>query len=114
MIVMLILIALFNKNIKDQMGVSGYNNSLESMRGIFMAFGPSFKKDVTMRAFSAVNVYSLACSILSLDCHENNGTMAIFEPYLNSANRLFRLDFVSSSSLSAISLSLATIWLTFY
>ncbi|CAF0962147.1 unnamed protein product [Brachionus calyciflorus] len=63
-------------------GGHGYLANLTSMRAIFIAQGPSFKKG-KMNSFENVNVYALMCQLLDIICHSNNGTIQIFEPFLN-------------------------------
>jgi predicted AlkP superfamily pyrophosphatase or phosphodiesterase len=45
----------------------GFDNQLKSMQGIFIAHGPSFRKGITVPAFSCVQVYPLMTHILGLD-----------------------------------------------
>jgi hypothetical protein len=64
--------------------------SLVSMRGIFLAKGPSFKENVLISPIKNVDVYPLLCKLLDLnsDCHPNNGSLENFLPAFkqNSSN----------------------------
>lgn len=54
-------------------GSHGYDNDLESMRGIFLARGPAFRKGVVVDSFSAVDVYPLMAEILGVAPAPNDG-----------------------------------------
>ncbi|RNA09245.1 alkaline phosphatase family [Brachionus plicatilis] len=68
-------------------GAHGYASNLTSMRAIFMAHGPNIKPG-RIEGFRNVNVYPLMCSLMNINCNPNNGSIAIFEPYIekNSTN----------------------------
>jgi len=51
---------------KSVWGAHGYNNSLPNMHPIFMAIGPSFKRNFTVDSVRTIDVYSLVCHILNL------------------------------------------------
>ncbi|RWS04330.1 ectonucleotide pyrophosphatase/phosphodiesterase family member 5-like isoform X2 [Dinothrombium tinctorium] len=58
-------------------GVHGYNNSLFSMRPLFLASGPAFKKQfIYDNLFENIDLYPLMCKILDLNLAEfpSNGT----------------------------------------
>jgi hypothetical protein len=64
---------------RKQKGTHGYNNSLESMRAIFMARGPNFQVNKTLEPFQNIHVYSLMCQLLEINCQPNNGSFKTFE-----------------------------------
>ena len=56
-------------------GNHGYNNSLDSMRPLFIAYGPSFRSGFTLsNRFENVDLYPLMSYILGFKPHANNGT----------------------------------------
>jgi hypothetical protein len=66
-----------------QRGAHGYDPSVESMRGIFIAAGPAFKRGVTVPAFENVHVYDALASALGVTPEANDGDRTI-------ANRVMR------------------------
>ncbi len=54
-------------------GAHGYDNSLVSMRAIFLAHGAAFKKNYSAEPFENIQVYNLMCKILSLTPAKNDG-----------------------------------------
>jgi predicted AlkP superfamily pyrophosphatase or phosphodiesterase len=54
-------------------GGHGYDNDLVSMRAIFVAQGPRFKRGYLAKPFEAVDVYELMCKILGLKPAPNDG-----------------------------------------
>lgn len=67
-------------------GNHGYNNSLESMRPLFIASGPAFRKGLKFEEeFENTNLYPLFCYVLELLPLKNfpsNGTLAALSPIL--------------------------------
>lgn len=57
-------------------GAHGYDNSLESMRAIFIARGEAFKTNFVSEPFSNVHVYELMCKILNLKPAKNDGDLS--------------------------------------
>lgn len=55
-------------------GAHGYDNSLESMRAIFIAHGVAFKKGKVVEPFENVNIYHIMTRILGLKPAKNDGT----------------------------------------
>jgi predicted AlkP superfamily pyrophosphatase or phosphodiesterase len=55
-------------------GAHGYDNQLRSMRAIFVARGPSFRKGITIGPFPNVNVYDIMASVLYLKPARNDGS----------------------------------------
>ncbi|GAB6195124.1 alkaline phosphatase family protein [Lysobacter xanthus] len=63
-------------------GSHGYDPSLPSMRAIFVAEGPSFRRGVELPTFDNVDVYPLLARLLGVAPRPNDGTLATFEPAL--------------------------------
>jgi len=69
-------------------GMHGYESSLDDMRAIFLAQGPSFQKKVnyTMEPFANTELYDVMCRILKIKPAPNNSTAngrALFDKVLN-------------------------------
>ncbi|ORX82371.1 Phosphodiest-domain-containing protein [Anaeromyces robustus] len=69
-------------------GIHGYENSLDDMKAIFLAKGPSFQKKVnyTLEPFSNTELYDVMCRILKIKPAPNNSTSngrALFDKVLN-------------------------------
>jgi predicted AlkP superfamily pyrophosphatase or phosphodiesterase len=58
-------------------GRHGYDNALPSMRTIFIARGPAFRRGVRIPEFSNVDVYALLTRVLGLTPAPNDGSLAI-------------------------------------
>jgi len=56
-------------------GAHGYDNAYESMRAIFIAAGPAFRKNFLAEPFENVEVYNLMCRILGLRPAPNDGNL---------------------------------------
>jgi hypothetical protein len=54
-------------------GQHGYDQGIMSMRGIFVAAGPSFKAGVTVPAFENVHVYGVLARVLGVTPSANDG-----------------------------------------
>lgn len=54
-------------------GAHGYDNAIQSMQAIFVAYGAAFKKDYTTEPFENIQVYNLMCKILGLTPAKNDG-----------------------------------------
>lgn len=60
-----------------------------SMRPIFFARGPAFKKNLEFsEAFEVINVYPLACHLLGIEPAPNNGSLTNVRFILNGSMRL--------------------------
>ena len=55
-------------------GSHGYDDALLSMRGVFVAAGPSFRPGVTVPAFRNVHVYPLLAEVLGITPAPNEGS----------------------------------------
>ena len=56
-------------------GDHGYYNNQSSMFPIFIAHGPGFKQNYTIKSFFNVDIYPLMCFLLGIDPGVNNGTL---------------------------------------
>lgn len=74
-----------NYSAKTLNGNHGFPNQLESMRAIFLARGPDFKKNVKMGSFENTDVYSLLCRLINIQCHESDGSINPFLPILETS-----------------------------
>jgi predicted AlkP superfamily pyrophosphatase or phosphodiesterase len=54
-------------------GDHGYDPSLRSMHGIFVAHGPAFRHGITLPAVENVHVYNLLCAVLGVTPAPNSG-----------------------------------------
>jgi predicted AlkP superfamily pyrophosphatase or phosphodiesterase len=54
-------------------GAHGYDNRLRTMRAIFIAHGPAFKRHTTIKAFPNVDVYNVLTRVLHLKPATNDG-----------------------------------------
>lgn len=61
---------------KNVRGAHGYDNQLVSMRAIFIARGPAFRRHAVVKAFPNVNVYNIMARVLRLTPAKNDGTPA--------------------------------------
>ena len=82
-------------------GNHGYNNSLSSMRGIFVAHGPHFQKGLDIQDMNIINLYELMCHILQITPHPNNGSLSSVI-YMLSENHHSLLSLVKSSTVLTI------------
>ena len=53
----------------------GYDHTLESMKGVFVADGPSFKDGAVVPSFQNIHLYALMSHILGLAPAPNDGTI---------------------------------------
>jgi predicted AlkP superfamily pyrophosphatase or phosphodiesterase len=63
-------------------GQHGYDVGAASMRGVFVAAGPSFKEGVTVPAFANVHVYEALARALGVPPAPNDGDPAIAQSLL--------------------------------
>jgi predicted AlkP superfamily pyrophosphatase or phosphodiesterase len=63
--------------IRGQRGTHGYDPQLVSMRAVFIAAGPAFKRGVTVAPFENVNVYDALATILGVTPAPNDGDPAV-------------------------------------
>ncbi len=65
------------RRIRGAGGQHGYDPSVMSMRGLFVAAGPAFKRGVTVPAFENVHVYNALAMAMDLTPAPNDGDPAI-------------------------------------
>jgi predicted AlkP superfamily pyrophosphatase or phosphodiesterase len=58
-------------------GTHGYDPTLPSMHGLFIATGPRLRSGVSVKAFKNIHVYDLMCAVLGLTPAKNDGDPAI-------------------------------------
>ncbi len=56
-------------------GAHGYDNADSTMRALFIASGPAFRRGVVTEPFSNLHVYELVCRILGLRAAANDGSL---------------------------------------
>ncbi|HUR59752.1 MAG TPA: alkaline phosphatase family protein, partial [Opitutaceae bacterium] len=54
-------------------GDHGYDPSVRSMHGIFIAHGPAFRRGAEISAVENIHVYNLLCAVLKLKPASNDG-----------------------------------------
>ena len=82
----IILVAQYPKtfNNKAGKGMHGFDpEKVEEMGASFMAWGPSFKKGITIEPFKNVEVYHLISTILGLPINTNDGKGTLSKEILN-------------------------------
>ena len=63
-------------------GDHGYDNELPSMKPIFYATGPDFRKGAHSTAIRSVDVYPLLCELLGIEPQPNNGSLEATSDFL--------------------------------
>ena len=63
-------------------GAHGFDNQLESMRALFVAHGPAFKRAAVVEPFANVDVYNVMAKILKLKPAPNDGNKATVKALL--------------------------------
>lgn len=66
-------------------GSHGYDPALPSMRAVFVAGGPSFRRGVKLAPFDNVDVYPLLARLLAIPAEANDGDIAPLLPALAAA-----------------------------
>ncbi len=71
-------------NRKTTLGKHGFDNHHPDMRATFMAWGPAFKKGLSIDGFENVNVYPIVAKILGLEYDEKSidGKLNVLKPIL--------------------------------
>ena len=69
--------------VQKDMGGSGYHPEYEDMRGVFYAYGPSFRSGLKYDAISNTDIYGIMCTILGLTPHSNNASFHIAKSLVN-------------------------------
>ena len=68
-------------------GAHGYDPTLKSMHGLFVAAGPRVREGVRAPAFENIHVYDFLCALLELKPAPNDGDPSVTEQFLRSARR---------------------------
>jgi predicted AlkP superfamily pyrophosphatase or phosphodiesterase len=63
-------------------GSHGFDPALPSMRAVFVANGPAFRKGVRLPVFDNVDLYPLLAKLLGVPPREHDGTLAPLQPAL--------------------------------
>jgi predicted AlkP superfamily pyrophosphatase or phosphodiesterase len=63
-------------------GSHGYDPALPSMRALFVAHGPAFRRGAVLPAFDNVHVYPLLARLLGVSEAPNDGSIAPLLPAL--------------------------------
>lgn len=69
--------AILARRVSGDGGQHGYDPTLMSMRGIFVAAGPAFKRRVTVPALENVHIYNALTQLLRLTPAKNDGDPAV-------------------------------------
>ncbi|NBB93674.1 MAG: sulfatase-like hydrolase/transferase [Gammaproteobacteria bacterium] len=69
-------------------GMHGWDPALAVMHGFFIARGPAFAAGSRSPAVRSVDLYPLMSELLGLEPAENEGRLAVFEPYLEARRAL--------------------------
>ncbi|XP_013401538.1 ectonucleotide pyrophosphatase/phosphodiesterase family member 7 [Lingula anatina] len=67
---------------KLEAGGHGFDNDDVNMRTIFLAEGPSFKKNLIVDPFESVQLYELMCHVIGLNPAPNNGSLEVLRSML--------------------------------
>ena len=69
---------------KTTKGKHGFDNHIVDMRASFMAWGPAFKKGLTIDGFENVNIYPIIAHVLGLEFDESkiDGKLNVLKPIL--------------------------------
>ena len=65
-------------------GEHGYDNALPSMRALFIASGPAFRRGVQAAEFNNVDVYSLLAHLLGIPAAPNDGDVRTMRQLLKA------------------------------
>ncbi len=60
----------------------GFDNTLKSMQGLFVAFGPAFKSGMEVDAFENVHIYNLMAKSLGIKPAPNDGDLEVVKDML--------------------------------
>lgn len=65
-------------------GAHGYDPTLKSMHGLFVAAGPRVREGLRAPAFENVHIYNFLCALLGLKPSPNDGDPSVTEPLLRA------------------------------
>jgi hypothetical protein len=71
------VIALRQRRLGPAAGQHGYDPQTMSMRGIFIAAGPAFKRGATVPPFENVNIYNALAHVLRVPPANNDGSQDV-------------------------------------
>ena len=71
-------------------GASGWDNLYDDMHAIFIAYGPSFKKNLKVKPFENIHLYNLMCTLLGVKPSANDGVPGILNHLLSKAHNIMR------------------------
>ena len=63
-------------------GSHGYDPALPSMRALFVARGPSFRRGIALEPFDNIDVYPLLARLVGIEAAPNDGDIALLLPAL--------------------------------
>ena len=64
--------------------IHGYDPQLMSMRGIFIAAGPAFTRDATVKPFENVSIYNVLARVLGVTPPPNDGDRSVITSVLRN------------------------------
>jgi hypothetical protein len=67
------LLSAFSRTARGVAGNHGYDPRVRSMRGMFVAAGPAFRRGASVPAFESVHVYEVLCRVLGIRPAPNDG-----------------------------------------
>ena len=73
---------------QTQSGLHGYDNRLDEMQTIFVGYGPSFAKGITLENLETVDIYPLLAHLTGMRPQPNNGTLEKFKFVLRGKHDL--------------------------
>jgi predicted AlkP superfamily pyrophosphatase or phosphodiesterase len=76
------LVSILERRISAARGQHGYDPSLKSMHGVFVAAGPAFKQGATVPAFENIHIYNLFARVLGVTPAANDGDPSVAESLL--------------------------------
>ncbi|CAB3406557.1 unnamed protein product [Caenorhabditis bovis] len=80
--------------------IDGYNNELPGISGVFLAYGPAFRVGYRKGPIELFDVYSLMCSLLSIQCNPTPGRTRRIDDVVTSDTRVaFRRSNPSATTL---------------
>ena len=76
-----------HKNYTNVYAFHGWDPVFPEMRALFTAYGPSFRKNVTVEPFLNVELFNLFTEMLGIDTVDNNGTDGSLSHFLRNSKR---------------------------
>jgi predicted AlkP superfamily pyrophosphatase or phosphodiesterase len=62
-------------------GAHGYDPQVHSMRGLFVAAGPSVRQGIVVAPFENIHIYDFMCAVLGLTPAKNDGDPSLTRPF---------------------------------